>query len=169
MLGLRNGSDLRLQRSLCSGGRSRRRCGSCVTPEKSNRAIAAEIDVSEATVRRARASYDAPAAVTGRDGKQYPTRAPTPIDWSEHRCGTKDLGAVQAMVTREEGTDDQRRTAIRQLSYQLCARLRDAGNSSIADVIRTRKDPAAQDAAYKAASKILLELACLLELARTAP
>jgi hypothetical protein len=44
-------------------------------PEKSDRAIAADIGVSPMTVRRAReagASYDAPSTVTGRDGKQYP-------------------------------------------------------------------------------------------------
>jgi hypothetical protein len=49
-------------------------------PEKSNRAIAEEIGVSEPTVRRARASYDAPEAeaVTGRDGKSYPATQPKP-------------------------------------------------------------------------------------------
>jgi hypothetical protein len=48
-------------------------------PEKSNRAIAGEIGTSEATVRRARAaSDDAPDAVIGRDGRQYPaTKPPT--------------------------------------------------------------------------------------------
>jgi hypothetical protein len=43
------------------------------SPQKSNRAIAAETGISEPTVRRARASSDAPAKVTGRDGKEYPT------------------------------------------------------------------------------------------------
>jgi hypothetical protein len=45
-------------------------------PEKSNRAIADEIGADEKTVRKARADQSAPAAVTGRDGKQYPARAP---------------------------------------------------------------------------------------------
>jgi hypothetical protein len=43
-------------------------------PEKSNRAIAEEAGLSEATVRRARASSDAPESVTGKDGKSYPAR-----------------------------------------------------------------------------------------------
>jgi hypothetical protein len=47
-------------------------------PEKSNRVIADETGLSEPTVRRARASDDAPATVTGRDGKTYPaTKPPT--------------------------------------------------------------------------------------------
>jgi hypothetical protein len=41
-------------------------------PDKSNRVIAAETGLSEPTVRRARASCDAPDTVTGRDGKTYP-------------------------------------------------------------------------------------------------
>jgi hypothetical protein len=47
-------------------------------PEKSNRAIADETGLSEPTVRRARASDDAPATVTGRDGKSYPATKPPP-------------------------------------------------------------------------------------------
>jgi hypothetical protein len=50
-------------------------------PEKSNRAIAEEIDVSEPTVRRARdaaASHDAPDTVVGRDGKSYPAQHAPP-------------------------------------------------------------------------------------------
>jgi hypothetical protein len=44
-------------------------------PSKSNRTIAAEIDVSEPTVRRARgASPDAPDKHTGLDGKTYPAK-----------------------------------------------------------------------------------------------
>jgi hypothetical protein len=44
-------------------------------PSKSNRAIAAEIGVSEPTVRRARgASPDAPDEHTGLDGKTYPAK-----------------------------------------------------------------------------------------------
>jgi hypothetical protein len=43
-------------------------------PEKSNRAIAEETGISEATVRRARASSDAPESVVGKDGKSYPAR-----------------------------------------------------------------------------------------------
>ena len=43
-------------------------------PEKSNRAIADETGLSEPTVRRARASDDAPETVTGKDGKQYPAK-----------------------------------------------------------------------------------------------
>jgi hypothetical protein len=71
-------------------------------PEKSNRAIAAEIGADEKTVRKARADQSAPvtqvtpdATVTGRDGKQYPAKqkpeavdepedddnAPTPEDY----------------------------------------------------------------------------------------
>jgi hypothetical protein len=48
------------------------------TPEKSNRAIAEETGLSEPTVRRARASCDAPEpeTVTGRDGKIYPATKP---------------------------------------------------------------------------------------------
>jgi hypothetical protein len=47
-------------------------------PEKSNRAIADETGLSEPTVRRARASDDAPELerVTGRDGKSYPATKP---------------------------------------------------------------------------------------------
>jgi hypothetical protein len=41
-------------------------------PEKSNRMLAKETGLSEPTIRRARASDDAPATVTGRDGKSYP-------------------------------------------------------------------------------------------------
>jgi hypothetical protein len=47
-------------------------------PEKSNRAIAEETGLSEPTIRRARASHDAPESVTGRDGKQYPARRTEP-------------------------------------------------------------------------------------------
>lgn len=49
-------------------------------PEKSNRALADEIGVSEPTVRRARASHDAPDEVVGRDGKKYPAKR-TPKDF----------------------------------------------------------------------------------------
>src|SRR5262245_56232233 len=47
-------------------------------PAKSNRQIAEETGLSEATVRRARpgASHDAPELVTGRDGKSYPAAQP---------------------------------------------------------------------------------------------
>jgi hypothetical protein len=53
------------------------------SPQKSNRAIAKEIGVSEPTVRRARASGDAPENVVGLDGKTYkakgkPVAAPIP-------------------------------------------------------------------------------------------
>jgi hypothetical protein len=47
-------------------------------PEMSNRAIAAQIGVSDKTVASARrqgAEYSAPAKHTGRDGKSYPARA----------------------------------------------------------------------------------------------
>jgi len=49
-------------------------------PQKSNRAIAEETGVSEPTVRRARASGDAPETVVGLDGKTYKAKgkAPTP-------------------------------------------------------------------------------------------
>jgi hypothetical protein len=49
-------------------------------PEKSNRAIAEETGLSEPTVRRARASYDAPELDehVGRDGKSYPATKPAP-------------------------------------------------------------------------------------------
>jgi hypothetical protein len=48
-------------------------------PEKSNRAIAEETGLSEATVRRARASSDAPETVAGKDGKSNPAkREPRP-------------------------------------------------------------------------------------------
>jgi hypothetical protein len=47
-------------------------------PEKSNRAIAEETGLSEPTVRRARASSDAPETVTGKDGKQYPANPAKP-------------------------------------------------------------------------------------------
>jgi hypothetical protein len=57
-------------------------------PEKSNRAIAAEIGVSEPTVRRARgASDDAPETVTGRDGKSYPAKQATCSFESPGFCG----------------------------------------------------------------------------------
>ena len=44
-------------------------------PQKSNRAIAKETGVSEPTVRRARASGDAPDKVVGLDGKTYKAKA----------------------------------------------------------------------------------------------
>jgi hypothetical protein len=46
-------------------------------PNKSNRAIAAEIGADEKTVRKARADQSAPEpTVTGRDGKTYPSTRP---------------------------------------------------------------------------------------------
>jgi hypothetical protein len=49
-------------------------------PGKSNRAIAADTGISEPTIRRARASDDAPERVTGKDGKNYPARASNDAD-----------------------------------------------------------------------------------------
>jgi hypothetical protein len=43
-------------------------------PEKSNRAIAAEVGADEKTVRKARADQSAPETVTGKDGKKYPAK-----------------------------------------------------------------------------------------------
>jgi hypothetical protein len=53
-------------------------------PEKSNRAIADESGLSEATIRRARASDDAPETVTGKDGKSYPAKRPRLEDAPTH-------------------------------------------------------------------------------------
>src|SRR5262245_16113234 len=47
-------------------------------PQKSNRAIAEETGVSEPTVRRARASGDAPDTVVGLDGKIYKAKGKAP-------------------------------------------------------------------------------------------
>jgi len=44
------------------------------SPEKSNRAIAAEIGVDHKTVAKARGDNSPPERVTGRDGKSYPAR-----------------------------------------------------------------------------------------------
>jgi hypothetical protein len=49
-------------------------------PEKSDRAIAADLGVSRATVQRARntgGSYEPPEQRIGRDGKSYPATRPS--------------------------------------------------------------------------------------------
>jgi hypothetical protein len=48
-------------------------------PQRSNRAIAEETGVSEPTVRRARASGDAPETVVGLDGKTYKAKGKAPL------------------------------------------------------------------------------------------
>ena len=57
-------------------------------PEKSNRALATETGISEATIRRARpaASCDAPETRVGQDGKNYPataSKSAAPADGNE--------------------------------------------------------------------------------------
>jgi hypothetical protein len=64
-------------------------------PEKSNRAIAAEIGVSEPTVRLAReqgTSCDAPEKVVGKDGKSYAAKRPAAADhMREARTGADSI------------------------------------------------------------------------------
>lgn len=66
-------------------------------PSKSSRALATELGVSEATMRRAKpspASYDAPEKRVGRDGKSYPARKPPqasdPIQETCDDCDTPE-------------------------------------------------------------------------------
>jgi Winged helix-turn-helix DNA-binding len=79
-------------------------------PGLSNRVIAAEIGVSEPTVRRARgASCDAPETVIGRDGKQYAATKtdpqPSEVDRWQRSLGNVagDAVALRAFWTREFG------------------------------------------------------------------
>jgi hypothetical protein len=71
-------------------------------PDKSNRAIAADLGIDEKTVRIARADYSAPEPeyVTGRDGKNYAASKPAepkPVD--EDHLITNTANTLVAEIT----------------------------------------------------------------------
>jgi hypothetical protein len=92
-------------------------------PEKSNRAIAEETGLSEATVRRARASSDAPESVTGKDGKSYPAKRNADpledpgedddyeIDISRKQSFIKNAKAAEELGSYEGAIDDEMQEA----------------------------------------------------------
>jgi hypothetical protein len=151
------------------------------TPEKSNRAIAAEIGVSDKTVAAARAEHSAPApeTVVGKDGKEYPSTAAKPYspdDWvrdmAQHRTAhhSRPLTAVERVNSLLPSGAQcivpvWRRKAIRTVAMQM----KHEFDSAIADVLRQRKEPYKQTRTYEAAIKILAEMQALLDLAKVAP
>ena len=78
------------------------------SPEKSSRAIAEEIGVSESTVRRARestASHDAVGKRTGKDGKvrKLPQRQPEPVETDDD----VDPALVQLVADRRKELEEK--------------------------------------------------------------
>ena len=99
--------------------RERAAAAVAANPEKSNRAIAGDIGVSEPTVRRARsgASYDAPEKRVGQDGKNYPAKrkAMTAKDAKEFLALTPDEAVARCEAHAGEPLNDEQREIIRRL------------------------------------------------------
>lgn len=85
-------------------------------PGKSNRAIAAELGVDEATVRAARkksgAEYSAPATVVGKDGKSYPAKGKTVEPLSVRAKLIEDIRAAWPKLP-----DDDREALVKEVNW----------------------------------------------------
>jgi hypothetical protein len=90
-------------------------------PEKSDRALAAELGVGKDTVRRARSdvAHDAPPDRVGQDGKSYPAARPT-------KPRTRDLtaeaiGLLNEIIPLLRQMDQQQRLSFRAAALQRMA------------------------------------------------